>query len=871
MGAVLSQVQNGEEKVIAYASKTLKPSQRRYCVTYRELFAVVFFVKQFRHYLLGRRFKIRTDHVSLKWVMRFKDAEAMVGRWVLYLSSFDFEIEHRKGTSHGNADPLSRKVPKRRMACLRELCPECPTGDLSTGKPACMITVAGGLPPNQKRELPSKLDPGCATGELLPGKLAHSAGLVGRNLLKQKREVPSELDQECTVGVLLPGALTCSSGLVWDSPSGMERETPSKSGQESLTGLAWSDAAKPLLLRLKGTLPSDYVCDALSSESEEEGEDCAESNQSIPRAGSESWSVSHEGPEPRVRFCSVDTENGEPGVVCPVRSGEDEDESGALGEAEPEEVDPDDSILDPDVEVQPNWLDTWSLEELHGMQEDDPVIGRVSTWIKDEVGKPDRETLLGYDEYTRALCAQWTYLIVRNGILYRKWAKDEEQGVEPLFQLVTPVKLRSKTFHEVHSSPLGTKRVIAQVRRRFYWPRCKSDLKRWCRECSICAQIKPGPGHKARMKQIPTGCRLDRVHIDVMGELPETDNGNKYILVLTDHFSKWAHAWALPNQLVLTVADAVMTDFFMVFGLPRQIHTDQGPNFESHLFSQMCRMLGIEKTRTTPYRPQSDGHVERYNRTLQQMLKAYVNDNRDDWDDHLPYVMAAYRATRHESTGCTPNKLFLHSENTLPIDLMAGSPPEEEEHWHCPVEYIEWTRQVMVGVHQKVYENLKQSLVRQKRNYDLRSRPTQYTVGQFVWRWYPPLAKRKLGKGWVGPYKVVACPTNLNCVIQRSPESKTVRVHVDHLKLNYGEAPQEWQLEDTEEPDQPESELESEPEQESDLEQEGDLERVPAQDEEPDGPVELVDPLPNPPQLEDPEVDLRRSSWVRRAPTRLDL
>ena len=110
IGAVLSQVQDGTERVIAYASKTLNHSQRRYCTTYRELLAVVVFVKRFRHYLIGQKFTVRTDHSSLRWLTNFKDAEGMVGRWLSSLSPYDFVIEHRSGASHGNADGLSRKM-----------------------------------------------------------------------------------------------------------------------------------------------------------------------------------------------------------------------------------------------------------------------------------------------------------------------------------------------------------------------------------------------------------------------------------------------------------------------------------------------------------------------------------------------------------------------------------------------------------------------------------------------------------------------------------------------------------------------------------------------------------------------------------------
>jgi hypothetical protein len=126
MGGVLSQVQGGVERVIAYASKTLSATQRVYCVTYKELLAVVTMVKHWRHYLLGRHFKIRSDHASLKWLTSWKDLDSMPARWMARLGSFDFHLEHRKGTAHGNADGLSRRplIPCKR-ACPRPDCPDC--------------------------------------------------------------------------------------------------------------------------------------------------------------------------------------------------------------------------------------------------------------------------------------------------------------------------------------------------------------------------------------------------------------------------------------------------------------------------------------------------------------------------------------------------------------------------------------------------------------------------------------------------------------------------------------------------------------------------------------------------------------------------
>ena len=113
IGGVLSQKINGDEHVIAYASRTLSKSERRYCVTRKELLALVHFVKYFRHYLYGKKFLVRTDHGSLRWLMNFKNPEGQVARWLEILSSYEMKIEHRPGRLHKNADALSRKSCKQ--------------------------------------------------------------------------------------------------------------------------------------------------------------------------------------------------------------------------------------------------------------------------------------------------------------------------------------------------------------------------------------------------------------------------------------------------------------------------------------------------------------------------------------------------------------------------------------------------------------------------------------------------------------------------------------------------------------------------------------------------------------------------------------
>lgn len=114
------------------------------------------------------------------------------------------------------------------------------------------------------------------------------------------------------------------------------------------------------------------------------------------------------------------------------------------------------------------------------------------------------------------------------------------------------------------------------------------------------------------------------------------------------------------------MADALVEGMFCRFGVPETLHSDQGRNFESRVFTAMCERLGIQKTRTTPLRPQSDGLVERFNRTLGQQLAILPSSHQRDWDDHLPLVLMSCRSAVQESTSCTPALLMLGRELRTP-------------------------------------------------------------------------------------------------------------------------------------------------------------------------------------------------------------
>ena len=297
--------------------------------------------------------------------------------------------------------------------------------------------------------------------------------------------------------------------------------------------------------------------------------------------------------------------------------------------------------------------------------------------------------------------------------------------------------MRLLFFDNLHSAKtaghFGPDRTIERIKHGYYWPGMNADVARWIKECDPCARVKPGPGlGKSPLHQFRVNEVMRCVAVDILGPLPLSENGKEYIIVLGDYFSKWIDAWAVPNHKAQTVADKLVVEFFTKFGCPTQIHTDQGREFQSELFRLVCQKFGINQTRTVPYRPQSDGLVERFNRTLKQMLKIFASENPKDWDDHLPFLLMAYRASPHKSTGCTPNLIFLQREIFCPLDLMVGPPPNTIEESVCPIQYIEWIKSTMNVTHDFVFKHLGVAATRQKEYYDKNLKPRSYEVGNWV-------------------------------------------------------------------------------------------------------------------------------------------
>ena len=215
-----------------------------------------------------------------------------------------------------------------------------------------------------------------------------------------------------------------------------------------------------------------------------------------------------------------------------------------------------------------------------------------------------------------------------------------------------------------------------------------------------------------------------------------TDSGNMFILIAMDYFSKWPEVYALSNQEAVTVANVLVSQFFSRFGVPAELHSDQGRNFESLVFREVCTLLGIHKTRTTALHPQSDGMVERYNRTLENQLATFVQDHQKDWDLHLPLLLMSYHSAVHKTMKLTPAMLMFGRELRVPLDLLLGRPHDDIEELSY-LEYAERLRASMATVHDFAQDHQQAGSERMKRRYDIRSEAFTFRKGRLVWLYNP--------------------------------------------------------------------------------------------------------------------------------------
>ncbi|MCG8034660.1 MAG: DDE-type integrase/transposase/recombinase, partial [Candidatus Thiodiazotropha taylori] len=310
----------------------------------------------------------------------------------------------------------------------------------------------------------------------------------------------------------------------------------------------------------------------------------------------------------------------------------------------------------------------WSREQLK-----DPSISKVLSFLKNG-HCPSKEELVSENSEVVKYLRHWKNLVLSDGILYRSTVINGE----PVKQLVLPSNFRDLVLKQLHDElgHQGQDRTLSLVRSRFFWPGFETDVQQKVKNCIRCISRKTIPNPSAELVNIHSTQPMELVCIDFLS-LERSKGGYENILVITDHFTRYAQAFPTRNQLATTTAKVLFDNFIVHYGFPGRLHSDQGRNFESSVIKELCKLAGVEKSRTTPYHPMGNGMVERFNQTLLKMLGTLEEDQKADWKSYVAPLVHAYNATKHDSTGYSPYFLMFGRHPRLAVDAYLGLSSED--------------------------------------------------------------------------------------------------------------------------------------------------------------------------------------------------
>ena len=374
------------------------------------------------------------------------------------------------------------------------------------------------------------------------------------------------------------------------------------------------------------------------------------------------------------------------------------------------------------------------------------------------------------------------------------WKPRDQSGPE-IRQVVLPRSYRQNVLKLAHNIPiaghLGAEKTKQRILKRFYWPSIHRDVKKYCKECAECQLTSKHKGSRVPMMPLPImGESFTRMAMDIVGPLPKTKSGHRYILVVCDYATRYPEAIPLKRFTAQAVAEQLI-ELFSRHGIPKELLTDQGTNFTSALLKELYKMLGVQPIQTTPYHPQTDGLVERFNQTLKQMLRKVIDEDGRNWDKLVPYVLYAYREVPQASTGFSPFELLYGRDVRGPLDIIkeGWTGPEEKE--DDVLSYVQRVNDRLEEAKDIVQANMRRAQSRQKAWYDQKARDLNLIAGDRVLVLLPTSNEKLLARS-KGPFVVTKKVGSVNYEVEiTEPRYRLKIFHINMLKKWHGAEPED--------------------------------------------------------------------------------
>ena len=358
---------------------------------------------------------------------------------------------------------------------------------------------------------------------------------------------------------------------------------------------------------------------------------------------------------------------------------------------------------------------------------------------------------------------------IKDRVLYKYSPKYNDR-------IVIPKKLVESVLKACHDDigggHLGRKKTWYKVKERYYWRTMYGDVHDWVSSCSFCSARKNPLPNRAPLMPINEAVKpFDMVGVDILGPLPVTTKGNKYILVFTDYLTRWVEAFPMKNMEAKTVAKIFIDEIVTRFSAPIKLLSDQGTQFMSKLVKETCEYMSTQKLNTTAYHPQTNGVTERFNKTICQLLSIYCNDHQTNWDDYIKASLFAYRISPSETTLKSPFELLQGRTPRLPNNI-------DKSYDSRILDFDKTWRDT--------YDRIKSINKSRKEKYDVKLDSITYKVGDVI-RLHNPVTKQGLtaklrNDNWVGPYEIIEVLDNNNVKIKLSDQNFKI-VHANRVKL----------------------------------------------------------------------------------------
>ena len=417
----------------------------------------------------------------------------------------------------------------------------------------------------------------------------------------------------------------------------------------------------------------------------------------------------------------------------------------------------------------------WDGTELSEAQNQDPLIRALKEYLLHRKIPTDPKCQSIIKHYS-------TDCFIDNDIV---WRRMKRHGDETRVVIFVPQSLVAHVLQDAHGNILSGHEGIFKTKERilqcYFWPGMDKDVIDHLRACHTCQvkrnQYKPPPALLSPLPQCTAPNQ--RIHADLFGPLKTSGNNKKYILSITDAFTKYVELTALPNKETATVSQAIFNRWICRYGVPLEILSDNGTEFRSKLSAELYQLLGTTHLTTTARHPQCNAQVEIANKTIAKYLASFVDDSTLDWELYLPPLMFSYNTSFHRSIKTTPYFLTFGMEPRVP----AFPAPDLQRKFYGESDAAELYQRLLYA-REVAFRNNQDATEIYKKDYDAKAAPHVYKVGQLVLLdEYNFLHKnRKLASKYSGPHKIISLKNDANVELQLKDSFKKVIVHVNRLK-----------------------------------------------------------------------------------------